>query len=31
VFVATDTSPPGITVDVGREPNDSFDERDGFR
>ena len=31
VFVTTDTAPPGITVDVGREPNDSFDERDGFR
>ena len=31
VFVSTDTAPPGIVEDVGREPNESFDERDGFR
>ena len=31
VFVSTDTSPPGIVEDIGREPNSSFDERDGFR
>ena len=31
VFVSTDTTPPGIVVDEGREPNDSFDSRNGFR
>ena len=31
VFVSTDTAPPGVVEDIGREPNDSFDERDGFR
>lgn len=31
VFVSTDTRPPGIVVDEGREPNDSFDSRNGFR
>ena len=31
VYVATDTSPPGVTVDQNRESNDSLRVAGGFR
>ncbi len=31
VYVATDTSPPGVTVDQNRESNESLRRAGGFR
>ena len=31
VYVATDTSPPGVTADANRESNDSLRAAGGFR